>query len=97
MTAKTQHIEWTPRPSTAAYNLEGLLIGMNDILMEHGAGGIHEDRRAFLALAANCAAAELYAQVLAKWFSTRMGDDHEVLEALQDRFEKEGWPIPGAM
>lgn len=90
MNARMYSPHWPPRPCTAAYHLEGLLASMNDILIEHGAGGIQEDRRAFLALAASCAAAELYAQVLAKWFSTRMGKDHELLEALQDRFEEAG-------
>ena len=86
------HPTWPPRPSTAAYNLEGLCFAIHDIVHRHGAHGIGEDRRVYLQLAAIASAAELYSFVLARWFGTRMGDDHELLEALQDRFEETGFP-----
>lgn len=81
---------WPPRPCSAAYHLEGLNMAISDIVQQEGAAGIHEDRRIYLELAAITAAAELYASVLAHWFSSRMGEDHELLEELQDRFEAEG-------
>jgi hypothetical protein len=96
MTARTHHIEWPPRPCTAAYNLEGLTMALYDIVHCEGASGIGDNRRTFLQLVAIAAAAEVYAQVLAKFFATRMGNDHELLEMIQDRFEEAGWPIPGA-
>ena len=79
--------DWPPRPSTAAYNLEGLCLAITDIVHGHGAGGIQEDRRVYLQLAAISSAAELNAHVLARFFSTRMDDDHERLQAIEDLFE----------
>ena len=98
MTARTQREEppipqkildwpdWPPRPSIAAYNLEGLNMAIYDLVHGEGARGIGDDRRVYLQLAAVTAAAELYAHLLARFFSTRMGDDHELLEDLEERF-----------
>lgn len=88
MTARTQspkHSHWPPRPSTAAYNLQGLAMTMTDVVHQEGAAGIHDDRRTYLQLAAIASAAEVFACELAHWFGSRMGDDHEILEELQDR------------
>lgn len=90
MTARKQsphQPHWPPRPCTAAYNLEGLTMAIADIVHQDGAAGIHEDRRIYLQLAAIAAAAEVYSRELAHWFGSRMGEDHELLESLQDRFE----------
>ncbi|MDX1443563.1 MAG: hypothetical protein R3270_07290 [Gammaproteobacteria bacterium] len=88
------HPTWPPRPSIAAYNLEGLCFAIHDIVHRHGAHGIADERRVYLQLAAIASAAELYSFVLARWFSTRMGEDHDLLETLQDHFEESGFP-PG--
>lgn len=89
MTARKRP-HWPPRPSTAACHLEGLTMAMADIVHQEGAGGIAADRRTYLALSAIAAAAEIHASELSHWFGSRMGEEHERLEELQDGYDATG-------
>lgn len=75
---------WPLSPATTAYVLDGLATSLSDLLAE---GGANIDRRRLKQLSALGITTELCAEALARWFATRPGDDHDLLEALQERSE----------
>lgn len=72
---------WPLRPAHAAYTLQGLCLALSDVAREEGST---LSRRALLKVAGITTAAELVSGELAHWFGSRMGDDHDLLERLQD-------------
>lgn len=69
-------------PSHTAYTLQGLCLALADTLQEEGT----DTRRALIKANSLATAAELFAHELAHFFGSRMGDDHDQLEAIQDRY-----------
>ena len=75
---------WPLSPATTAYVLDGLATSLSDLIAE---GGTNMDRRRLKQLSALGVTSELCAQALARWFASQPGDDHDLLEALQERSE----------
>lgn len=75
---------WPLRPATAAYTLAGLASALSDLTQENGSDF---DRRQSKQLVALGLAVELCAEALAHWFASRPPEDHDLLEALQERTE----------
>lgn len=78
---------WPLRPSTTAYVLDGLTCALSDLVQENGSDF---DRRQLKQLLALGLTAELCAEALAHWFGSRPPEDHDMLEALQERTEDFG-------
>lgn len=78
---------WPLRPSYSASALHGLCMTLADLVRE--AGGPKVSRRSYLKLCAVTSAAELLAAEVSQWFGTRLGEDEDQLEFLEDRYEKE--------
>lgn len=74
---------WPLLPAHSAYAVHGLCMAIADLIQEEGGA---PSRRALLKAAGIATAAELFAGELAHFFSTRMGEDHELLEAIEDRY-----------
>lgn len=89
MTARKQ-LSWPLRPATTAYVLDGLAAALSDLIQESGAE--LADRRARKQLVGLGISVELCAEALAHWFASRPPEDHDLLEALQERSENFGGP-----
>lgn len=74
-------------PSHAAYALHGLALAITDLVREEVTPDF--SRRTLHKINALATAQELIAQDLAHFFGSRMGEDHEQLEAIQDRYVEE--------
>lgn len=80
---------WPLLPSHSAYVLQGVCLALADTV--RGEVGAAVSRRALLKLNALATAAELLSGEVAHFYGTRMGEDHDQLEALEDRYlEAEG-------
>ena len=83
-----EHLETFPlRPGHSAAVVHGLCLALVD-LVEEEAGG-DTPRRAFLKMAGIATAAEVVARDVAHFFGSRMHEDHDALESLQDRYLEE--------
>lgn len=71
-------------PSHSSYTLRGLCIALADVIHEEVNGKV--SRRALQKASSLATAAELFSGEVAHFFGSRMGDDHDQLEALQDRY-----------
>ncbi|HEX6929700.1 MAG TPA: hypothetical protein VF267_10640, partial [Gammaproteobacteria bacterium] len=71
-------------PSLSSYALHGLCIALADVI--HHEVRKDTSRRALLKASGLATAAELFAGELAHFFGSRMGEDHDLLEALEDRY-----------
>lgn len=71
-------------PSHAAYALHGLAIAITDTVREEVSGDV--SRRTLHKINALATAQEMIAIELAHFFGSRMGEDHDLLEAIQDRY-----------
>jgi len=71
-------------PSHSAYTLHGLCIALVDVIREDVSNDI--SRRALLKANALATAAELFSAEVAHFFGSRMNEDHDQLEALEDRY-----------
>lgn len=71
-------------PSHSSSTLHGLCITLTDVIREEVSTDI--SRRALLKVNALALAAECFSGELSHFFFSRMGDDHELLEALEDRY-----------
>lgn len=78
---------WPLRPSHSSYTLHGLCIALSDVIHEEGGGEV--SRRSLLKATGLATAAELFAGEVAHFFGSRMGDEHDQLEALQDAYVEE--------
>lgn len=71
-------------PSHSAYTLHGLCIALVDVVRDEVSSDT--SRRALLKANALATAAELLSAEVAHVFGSRMGEDHEQLEAIEDRY-----------
>lgn len=78
-----KHSHWPLSPATTAYILDGLAASLSDLIRE----GANLDRRQLKRLSALGVMVELGAEALTRWFASRPGEDHDLLEALQARSE----------
>lgn len=76
---------WPLWPSHSSYVVHGLCLAMADIVRDNGQ---HLSRRALLELSGLVTAAELFSGDVAHFFGSRL-DDHEELEAMQERYVEE--------
>ena len=83
-TRSPKPLHWPLRPATTAYALDGLASALSDLAQENGSDF---DRRQSKQLVALGLAVELCAEALAHWFASRPPEDHDLLEALQERTE----------
>ena len=82
------HLETFPlRPSHAAAVTHGLVMALADLVHEEAGG--ETSRRAFLKMASIATAAEVVAQDVARFFGSRMGEDEDLLEAIEARYMNE--------
>ena len=79
---------WPLRPATTAYVLDGLASALSDLIQESGSE-ITEQRLRKQAAGLGITV-ELCAEALAHWFASRSPEDHDLLEALQERSEDFG-------
>lgn len=79
-----KHTHWPLRPATTAYVLDGLNSALSDLIQENGA---NIDREQLKQLSALGITSSLCAEALAHWFASRGPEDHDQLEALQERSE----------
>lgn len=87
-----ENISFPLLPSHAACALHGLAIAITDTVREEVSGDIA--RRTLHKINALATAQELIATELAHFFGSRMGDDHDELEAIQDRYMAEAEKKP---
>lgn len=78
---------WPLLPAHSSYTLHGLCIALADVVREEISNEV--SRRALLKVNALAGAAELFSAELAHFFGSRMGEDHEQLEAMEDRYVEE--------
>lgn len=87
MTARKQLV-WPLRPATTAYVLDGLASALSDLIQESGSE--LADQRVRKQVAGLGITVELCSEALAHWFASRPPEDHDLLEALQERSEDFG-------
>ncbi len=75
---------WPLLPAHSSYTLHGLCMALADVVREEVGGDV--SRRALLKVNALASAAELFSAELAHFFGSRMGEDHDRLEAIEDRY-----------
>lgn len=78
---------WPLRPSHAAAVAHGLCMALADLI--HHQGGPDVSRRAYLQMCGLATAAELFTNEVSHWFGSRMGEDEDSLERLEDRYLEE--------
>ena len=71
------------RPSHASSITHTLCMALSDLLHEDGND---LDRRAYVKACGLAAAAEVFSGEATGWYFQQMGEDHDLLEALQDRW-----------
>lgn len=74
------------RPSHAASALNGICLALADLIHMQGSGEV--SHRAHLKMHSLAVMAELLSRDVSRWFGSQAGDDHDLLEALQDRYEE---------
>ena len=74
-------------PSHSSYTLHGLCIALADVIHEEISGDV--SRRSLLKASGLATATEFFAHEVAHFFGSRMGEDHDALEALQERYVEE--------
>ena len=80
-------LSWPLSPSHSASVAYALCMALADLIHEEGGGEV--SRRAFLQACGLATAAEVFSREAARWYGTRMGKDHDLLEALQARYMEE--------
>ncbi|HEX7048521.1 MAG TPA: hypothetical protein VF275_13220 [Gammaproteobacteria bacterium] len=74
------------RPSHAASALNGICLALADLIQMHGSGEV--SHRTHLKMHSLAMMAELLSRDVSRWFGSQAGEDHDLLEALQDRYEE---------
>ena len=75
---------WPLLPSHSSYTLHGLCMALADVVREEVSGDV--SRRALLKANSLATAAELFSAEVAHFFGSRMNEDHDQLEAMQERY-----------
>lgn len=75
---------WPLRPSHASATLTGLCLALADLIEAEGGGEI--SRRAYLKMHSLALMAELLSHELTHWFGSQVGEDEDLLEAIQDKW-----------
>lgn len=76
---------WPLRPSESASVTHALCMAITDLLHESGSD---MSRRTYIKVCGLATAAAVFSNEAARWYFNRMGEDHELLEALEDRFQQ---------
>ena len=76
--------EWPLPPSVAASVTHQLCAAIFDVIHHEAAGGM--SRRSYLKLCGLATAAEVFSRDAAHWYVSLMGEDHEMLVALEARY-----------
>lgn len=71
------------RPSKAASLTHALCTAINDLVQEEGSD---MSRRTYLKVCGLAAAAEMFSDASARFHFNLMGEDHDQLEAIEDRW-----------
>lgn len=74
---------WPFRPSHTASVTHALCAAIKDLLHESGSD---MSRSTYLKVCGLAAAAEMFSDQAARWYFNRMGEDHDLLEALENRY-----------
>ena len=75
---------WPLLPSHSSYTLNGLAAALVDVIREEVGGDVSP--RTLMKANGLAMAVELFSQEVAHFFGAQMGDDHDQLEAIQDRY-----------
>lgn len=75
---------WPQLPAYSAYALQGLCIALADTVRDELNGKV--SRRAIIKASGLATAAELFANELAHFFVSRPPEDHDLLEAIEERY-----------
>lgn len=82
-------LKWPLRPSQAASAVHGLCLALSDLVHEDVADRV--PRRVLLKVCGLATAAELLSGDVAHWFASRMGEEQDWLDWLEERYlEGEG-------
>ena len=73
---------WPLRPSHSASVTSALCAAIADLLHESGS---NMSRDTYLKVCGLATAAAVFSNEAARWYFNRMGEDHDLLEALEDR------------
>ena len=82
--------QWPLPPSQSASVTEYLCMAMKDVV-EHEAGS-RMSRRTYLKLYGLAMAAEVFSRDAARWYTNLSGEDHDLLEGLEERYMARGAP-----
>jgi len=72
------------RPSIAAHVTHQLCMAIADVVQDDAGGEM--SRRAYLKLCGLATAAELFSRDAAHWYVNLLGEDHDLLVALEERY-----------